>query len=57
MKEVKSIQEQFANKESKETKKNKKKRTWHDAQCEWMRKNGKVWIQWDRPFGGGEFEY
>lgn len=59
MKEVKSIQEQF-NPQTKAVNPVKKQSEWtipSNSQCEWMRREGKVFITFDRPFGGGEFEY
>lgn len=59
MEEVKSIQEQF-NPQTKAVNPVKKQSEWtipSDSQCEWMRREGKVFITFDRPFGGGEFEY
>nr|DAN18599.1 MAG TPA: hypothetical protein [Bacteriophage sp.] len=59
MEEVKSIQKQFK-KKTKAVNPFKKQSAWNipsDSQCEWMRREGKVFITFDRPFGGGEFEY
>lgn len=59
MKKIKSIKKQF-NKKTKAVNQFSKQSEWvipSDSQCEWMRREGKVFITFDRPFGGGEFEY